>query len=58
VDEAPRLGNTLTGHVILKNEPNSPGSCDDSRVEWSERVIERPVREMMLADGRICRWAR
>jgi hypothetical protein len=27
------------------------------RVEWIPRVIERPVREVIQADGRIRRWA-
>lgn len=28
------------------------------RLEWIERAIQHPVREMMQADGRIRRWAR
>jgi hypothetical protein len=28
------------------------------RLEWIERAIQHPVREMIQADGRICRWAR
>ena len=27
------------------------------RVEWIQRVIEHPVREVIQADGRIRRWA-
>jgi hypothetical protein len=27
------------------------------RVEWIQRVIAHPVREVMQADGRIRRWA-
>jgi hypothetical protein len=27
------------------------------RLEWIERVIQHPVREMIQADGRIRRWA-
>ena len=31
---------------------------DRSRIrdEWIERAIESPVRELVQADGRICRW--
>jgi len=28
------------------------------RLEWIERTIQHPVREMVQADGRIRRWAR
>jgi hypothetical protein len=28
------------------------------RLEWIQFVIERPVREVIQADGRIRRWAR
>ena len=28
------------------------------RLEWIQLVIERPVREVIQADGRIRRWAR
>ena len=27
------------------------------RVEWIQQVIEKPVREVIQADGRIRRWA-
>jgi len=27
------------------------------RVEWIQRVIEQPMREVIQADGRIRRWA-
>jgi hypothetical protein len=27
------------------------------RSEWIERVVQRPVREVIQADGRIRRWA-
>ena len=28
------------------------------RLEWVQRVIEHPLREVIQADGRIRRWAR
>jgi hypothetical protein len=28
------------------------------RLEWIQRVIDRPVREVIQTDGRIRRWAR
>ena len=27
------------------------------RVEWIQRVVEHPMREVIQADGRIRRWA-
>ena len=27
------------------------------RLEWIRYVVEHPVREVIQADGRICRWA-
>jgi hypothetical protein len=27
------------------------------RMEWIQRVVEHPVKEMMQTDGRIRRWA-
>lgn len=27
------------------------------RVEWIERVVQHPLREVMQVDGRIRRWA-